>query len=282
MNKQLSFIFSFLLALTFMMQHGYSQLNTPAPSPSSKVIQEFGLGKVTIDYSRPGAKGRKVMGDLVPFGKIWRTGANASTKITFSDDVTLEGNEVKAGTYALYSIPGESEWTIMLYSDLALGGNVAKYDESKEVLRFTVASEEVPVMMETFTITMDEIKDASAKLLLAWEKTIVPISVTTDVDTKVMAMIDNTLNGPNENFYFQAAMYYFNNDKDINKAVEWINKSGDDKFWVLTQKARIMDKAGKREDAIEISKKAMQLAEENKNADYVKINKDLLSDWEAM
>lgn len=281
MSKKILSASACLVAFVLIFQNSYSQLQTPAPSPSSKIVQEFGLGEITIEYSRPGAKGRTVMGDLVPFGKVWRTGANSSTKITFSDDVQLQGKELKAGEYALYTIPGKSEWTIIFYNDLTLGGNVAKYDESKEALKFTVASEEVPVMVENFTITLDSLRDASAQIVLAWEKTIVSFPVTTDVDSKVSAMIENTLNGPSENFYFSAASYYYTNSKDINKAVEWIEKAGDDKYWVVTMKARILDKAGKRQEAIEASKAALKLAE-GRNADYVKINEDLLSDWEAM
>ena len=206
------------------------------------------LGKITIDYSRPSVKGRTIFGELVPFNAVWRTGANQSTKITFSDDVKVEGKEVKAGTYAIYSIPGKESWSVMLYSDLNLGGNVAGYNKEKEVARFSVKPDELPFSVESMTIGINNLKDASASLLIYWDKTLVSLDIETDVDSKVMAAIDNAMGGPSGGEYYAAAGYYYANGKDINKAVEWVNKAiemrGDNApYWMLTQQARILKKS---------------------------------------
>ncbi|WNJ19338.1 DUF2911 domain-containing protein [Pontibacter sp. G13] len=261
-----------------------AQIDMPAPSPAAKVEQTVGLTDVSVMYSRPGVKGRTVFGDLVPFDKVWRTGANSSTQITFSDDVKFGGKDVKAGTYALYSIPTASEWTFMLYSDLKLGGNVAKYEEANEVVRFTVPSKKLPMSVESMMFMFDDLTDNSATLTLAWESTMVTIDIETEVDSRVMKQIESTMAGPGYYPYFQAATYYYNTDRDLDKALEWINMSLEqgDRFWVMTMKARILGKKGDTADAIATAKKAKALAEEASNADYVKINSDLIAEWEGM
>lgn len=255
-------------------------LKVPAPSPSQTMKQSFGLGDISLDYSRPAVKGRVVFGDLVPYGKIWRTGANSATKITFSDDVTFGDVPVKAGTYALYTIPGKSSWTVMLYSDLSLGGNVADYNNEKEVARTTVAPKMTDSKVESFTIGLAKVKPSSAVLELSWDYTRVPVKITTEIDSKVMKSIDAAVATDNRP-YFQAASYYYDNGKDLNKAKAWIDLAAEQNpkaFWVRLQKARIELKMGDKKAAVATAKEVISLASEAKNDDYVKMAKQLIAD----
>lgn len=265
-----------LLAVSSVMAQAQT-LKTPAPSPLQTTKQAFALGDVTIEYSRPAAKGRAIFGDLVPYGKIWRTGANGATKLTFTEDVKLEGNAVKAGTYALYTIPGKDSWEIMLYKDLALGGNVADYNTSNEVLRFKVKPMAIMNVVENFTINMDAITASSAKLLLMWDKTAVPVSISSDIDEKIMKNIDVSLKSDGRP-YFQAANYYYENNKDLNKALEWADKAIEQNpaFYVIHLKAKIQLKMKDNKGAINTAQRSMELAKEAKNDDYVKLNEKLI------
>lgn len=258
-----------------------AQISTPAPSPSSTLEQVVGLTTVTIEYSRPGMKGRTIFGDLVPYDKIWRTGANSSTQLTFSDDVKLGGVDVPKGTYALYTKPGKSEWTVMIYKDLSLGGGVARYDEANELGRFTAKVNELPFSIESFTISIGDISNDKANIMVMWEKTAIMLPLEVEVDGRVMASIENAMAGPSQGEYYTAALYYYNTDRDLNQALEWINKSleGNERFWMVTWKARILGKMGNKKEAIATSKKAIKLAEEANNSDYVKINNDLIASW---
>jgi hypothetical protein len=258
-----------------------AQVKAPAPSPFCSLTQMVGLTEMTLEYSRPGVKDRTVFGDLVPYGKIWRTGANASSKITFSNDVTFGGQEVPAGTYALYTMPGKNEWTVMVYKDLSLGGNVANYDQSNELTRFTVKPEAMPGTVESLLLYFDQLTDEGANLVLAWEETLISIPVGVNTDEAVMASIEQTMDGPSANDYFQAAVYYFNTDRDLAKAVEWIDTSLEMRpaYWVMTWKARMQGKMGNYTEAMATSKKAMEMAKEAQNADYVKMNEDLMAEF---
>lgn len=281
MKKMTKTLLSLLIVLGFAASVSQAQIQTPRPSPMAKIEQEFGLGSITLDFSRPSMKDRKVFGDLVPYGKIWRTGANGATKITFSDDVKVEGKDVAAGTYALYSIPGESEWTFMLYKDLSLGGNVNGYDESKELTRFKVKAHKVESTVETMTINVDDLRDNSCTIYMIWEHTWVGISVETDVDAEIMKSIERAMAGTSAGDYYTAALYYYNTDRDMNKAVEWITKADEGmsgRYWVATWKARILAKAGKTKEAMAASEAALKLAETAGNNDYVKINKELMAE----
>ena len=268
---------SLLMLISFFSLSLSAQIRTPQPSPTTSFEQAIGLSSISMEYSRPGVKGRTVFGDLVPYGKIWRTGANASTKITFSDSVMLAGNKGEAGTYALYTIPGEKEWTVMLYNDLGLGGNVAGYDEENEYLRFTVKPQGFPMKVESMTFMVQNLTTNSGVLVLVWEETMVPMSIEVEVDAPVMKQISQVMAGPSANDYFRAAVYYYESDRDLDQALEWVDQSlaTREAFWVMTWKARIQAKMGDYEAANATSKTAMGLAEKAGNADYVKINKDL-------
>jgi hypothetical protein len=177
------------------------QLKVPAPSPLQTIKQAFALSDITIEYSRPSTKGRMVFSDLVPFGKVWRTGANASTKITFAEDVKVEGTDVKAGTYAMYSIPNKDSWEIMLYKDLTLGGNVDEYNKENELLRFTVKTYVAMDWRDMFTINIVEMSSTTAKIELSWEKTKVAFAVTAEIDSKIMKNIEASIIKDNRQFY---------------------------------------------------------------------------------
>lgn len=255
-------------------------LKTPAPSTSQTVKQAFGLGDITLDYSRPSAKGRAVFGELVPFGKIWRTGANAATKITFSDDVKVEGKDVKAGTYAIYTVPNKDSWEVMLYSDLTIGGNTSNYKAENEVLRVVVKPTALTKSVETFTINLSDVTATSTTLELIWEKTSVPVKITTEIDAKVMKNIETAL-AVDSRPYFQAANYYYENNKDLNQALIWVNKAIEQNpkaFWMTMLKARIELKLKDNKAAIASAEKTVALATEAKNDDYIKMGNDLIAE----
>lgn len=252
-------------------------LKVPAPSPLQTLKQAFALSEIGIEYYRPGAKGRVVFGDVVPFGKIWRTGANGATKITFGEDVKVEGTSVKAGTYALYSIPNKDNWEMMLYSDLKLGGDVASYDKAFEVLRFTVKTKALSDKVETFTINVADITASSANIELSWENTRVAFNVVADIDAAIMASIDKAINKDSKPYY-QAASYYYDNNKDMKVALEWINKAVEQNpkaYWVMLLKARIELKNGDSKACIISCDKVILMATEGKNDDYVKMAEKL-------
>lgn len=257
-----------------------AQLKVPAPSPSGTVKQAVGLSDITIDYSRPGVKNRVIFGDVVPFGKVWRTGANAATKITFGEDVKVEGNAVAAGTYAIYTVPNKDSWEVMLYKDLTLGGNVADYKKENELLRFTVKPKALTDKVETFTIDVADVTASSANIELNWEKTRVSFNVVSDIDSKIMKSIETNVINDNRP-YFQAASYYYDNNKDLAKASEWVDKaiaSNPKAFWMVMLKAKIQAKQNDKKGAVASAEKVITLATEAKNDDYVAMAKKLIAE----
>lgn len=282
--KKLS-LFLFALVLSFSAQ---AQINTPAPSPFQKVKQKVGLTDVTLEYSRPSMKGRTIFGDLVPYDKLWRTGANAYTLISFSDDVKIDGQEVKAGKYSIFTKPGTDSWEVFFYSDTQGGGVPQKWDDSKVVAKTTAQVIKMPadIMIETFTIGFDDLKSNSANLGMMWENVYVPVTFEVPTDAAVEKDIERALGGPAAGDYYAAAVYYLSEGKDIAKAKEWMDKamSMTEKpaFWQLRQQSLIYAKAGDKKGAIEVAKKSLAAAEEAGNMDYVKMNKDSLKEWGAM
>lgn len=259
-----------------------AQIKTPAPSPSCKISQEVGLIKVDVDYSRPSAKGRKVFGELVPFGEIWRTGANSATKLTFSDDVMLGGNKVAKGTYALYTIPMEKEWTIIIYKNTTLGGNLKEVKDDELAAKFNVPSARLNDAVESFNIDFDNLRNAGGDMILSWEKTKVVIPITLDTDAKVLADIKKVMAGPDAGAYYAAGRYYFEEKKDMKQALEWVNKSlemGGDKFWILRMKSQIQAELNMYKDAVATAEKSLELAKADGNMDYVRMNEKSISEW---
>ena len=271
-------ILSAAAALMLLTADG-QQLKTPAPSPTQTIKQDFGLGTVELNYSRPGAKGRKIYGDLVPFGKVWRTGANSATTITFSEAVTIGGKKVPAGKYGLLTIPDKNNWTIILTKQLDVTSPAA-YKQENDVARVEVKSGKVDQKVESFTMQFANVKSTSCDLEILWENTSVAVPITTDVETKVMAQINDLMNKDNRPYY-AAAMYYMDNGKDLNQALTWFDKAieaNPKAYWVYHQKANCLAKLGKKGDAKTAAEKSKTLAAEDKNDDYVKLNEKLLAD----
>jgi hypothetical protein len=273
-------LFIFLLLLGFTAT---AQIKTPAPSPTGRINQDIGLSTVEVEYSRPSAKGRKIFGDLVPFGEMWRTGANASTKVTFSDDVKVGGLALAKGLYALYTIPGQKEWTIIFYKNSNFWGIPGKdFSESDVAVRFTVPSTSTADFQETFTININNLRNASADFELIWENTRVVFPIILDTDEKVMADIKAQMDGPNANTYYQAARYYYDEKKDLNVALAWVNMSldkGGEKYWILRLKAQILAELGRYKDAIETATKSSELAKTEGNGDYPRMNEKSIAEW---
>ena len=271
-----------VLALSFTAN---AQLSVPAPSPAAKLKQTVGLTDVVVKYSRPSMKGRTIFGDLVPFDKIWRTGANARTSISFSDDVVFGGTEVKAGTYAIFTKPGTSSWEVYLHDYEDGFGTPAELDASKIVATATAQVYAMGMDLETFTISIDGLHNNGATLGFNWEKTYVGVPFEVPTMAKASKSIDAVFSGPSGNDYFAAASYYYSEKKDLAKAKEWIDKavaSNDKAFWMMRQQSLIYAELGDKDGAIEAAKKSLAVAEEAGNADYVKMNKDSLKEWGAM
>lgn len=252
------------------------QLRTPQPSTTQTVKQDFGLGNIELSYSRPNMKGRKVFGDLVPFDKVWRTGANSATTLTFSDEVMIGGTKIPAGKYGLLSIPSAKEWTIIITKQTDVTSPAA-YKQDMDVVRVKVKPMDLPWSFETFGMSFENIKDNSLELMIAWDKTLVALPITTDVDGKVMKQIETIMTKDNRP-YFAAAAYYADNGKDLNQAVAWFDKAieqNPNAFWVYYQKAKALAKLGKKAEAMTVSAKSMELAKAAKNDDYVALNEKL-------
>ncbi|MRH99253.1 DUF2911 domain-containing protein [Kriegella sp. EG-1] len=262
-----------------------AQIQTPAPSPGSKLIQTVGLTDITVEYSRPSMRGRTIFGDLVPFDKIWRTGANARTKISFTEDVTFGGSKVKAGSYAIFTKPGATSWDVFLYEGPNDGGTPKVLDESKVVAKVTSEVVKMPMSMETFTIIIDDLSDNAATLGFLWESSYVPVKIEVGTDEAVMKNIDKVMAGPDAGDYYASAVYYMNSGKDIKKAKEWMDKamSMTEKpaFWQLRQQSLVNAKAGDKKAAIAAAKKSLAAAKEAGNEDYIKMNTESLKEWGA-
>ena len=256
-----------------------AQLKTPAPSPTQTIKQDFALSSVELSYSRPGMKGRTIYGELVPYGKVWRTGANQATTLTFGEDVMIGGTKVKAGKYGLLTIPERKEWTIIITKQLDVTSPAA-YKEDMDVVRVIASTEKMSDKMETFTIEFANVTPNKCDLEMKWENTAVKLPISVDVETKVMAQIDQLMNKDNRP-YFNAAMYYMDNGKDLNTALGWFDKAVEAQptaYWIQHQRANCLAKLGKKAEAKMAAEKSKELAAAAKNDDYVKLNEKLLKE----
>ena len=272
-----------MAAAILMTISTYAQIQTPAASPFQKVEQTVGLSEVTLEYSRPSMKGRTIFGGLVPYNKIWRTGANSRTKITFSEDVKVGGKELKKGTYAIFTKPMATKWEVYFYTEHAGGGAPSELDATKVAAMVTADVQQMSMSIETFTMSFDELKGDGAYLGMLWENTYVGVPIKVGTDKAVMANIDSAMGGPAANDYYAAAVYYLENGKDINKAKTWIDKAvgmNGEAFWMQRQQSLIYAKAGDKKGAIKAAKSSMALAEKAGNADYVKMNKESIAEWQ--
>ena len=271
-------------ALLLCVSSVFAQIKTPQPSPLGNLSQTVGLVKIDVEYSRPSAKGRKIFGGLVPYGEMWRTGANASTKITFADEVKVNYVNLPKGTYALYTIPGEKEWTIIFYKNTTFWGvpDAKSFKEEDVAARFKVPVKTIAEKVETFTINIGNLTNSSADMELVWENTKVVIPIQVDTDAKVMADIKSTMAGPKANDYYAAARYYYEEDKDMQQALEWVNKNiemAGEKFWVLRLKANILAKLGRYQEAIAVANRSTELAKADGKTDYPRMNEESIAEW---
>ena len=256
-------------------------LTTPVPSPPQTIKQNFGLSNIELSYSRPGIKGRKIFGDLVPFGKVWRTGANNATTVTFGDAVTIGGTKIPAGKYGLLTIPDKKSWIIIISKQTDVT-NPADYKQDQDMVRVEVNPMNMDPAIETFTMQFANVKPNSCDLILLWDKTAVALPIATDVETKVMAQIDQLMNKDNRPYY-NAALYYMDNGKDLNQALAWFDKAVEltpKAYWVHHQRANCLAKMGKKDEAKAAAEKSKSLAAtaEPPNDDYVKLNEKLLAE----
>ena len=252
-------------------------IKTPWPSPPQTIKQEFGVSNIELSYSRPGIKGRKVFGDLVPFGKVWRTGANNATTLTFADDVTIGNAKVPAGKYGLLTIPDKDSWTIIITKQTDVT-SPADYKQESDVVRVNVKPMAMKDKIETFTMQFANVKPSSCELEMMWENTAVLLPIGAEVDSKVMKQIKDVMEKDNRP-YFQAGLYYLDNNKDLNQAVAWFDKAIEQNpkaYWALHQKANALAKLGKKQEAKATAQKSMDVAREEKNDDYVRLNEKLL------
>lgn len=264
------------IALAGFILTSSAQIKMPAPSPTQTVKQDFGLGSITLIYSRPSAKGRKIYGDLVPYNKVWRTGANAATRIVFSEPVEIDGKKIDTGTYVLYSVPDVNSWEIILNKGLTNWGSDG-YKESEDVLRFKVAPSKIKNKIETFTMEFTNVTATSCALEIKWEKTAVVIPIAADFKEKVKAQIEAAMQ-TDKKPYWQAAQFYNEYDNNLPMALENVTKAigeNDKAYWMWIYKAKIQKAMGDKEGAMASSKKSQELAMEAKNDDYIKMNKDL-------
>ena len=267
----------FLFAVTLSSMSFAQSLVTPQPSTPQTIKQNFGLSTIELSYSRPNAKGRVIFGDLVPFGNVWRTGANSATTLTFGEEVTIGDKKIAAGKYGLLSIPGKNSWILIITKQLDVTSPSA-YKTESDLVRVNVNPVANANKVETFTMQFTNVKSSSCELNLQWENTSISLPISTDVDSKVMKQIENIMTKDNLPYY-GAAMYYLESGKDLNQALSWFNKAVEQSpsaYYMHHQKANCLAKLGKKQEAIATATKSLELAKAAKNPDYVKLNEDLL------
>ena len=262
----------------------HAQIATPAASPAAKVMQTVGLTDVTVEYSRPAMKGRTIFSDkgLVPFGEMWRTGANKNTMVTFSKPVTLAGKELAAGSYALFTKPGANNWELYFYTDTENWGTPKTWDDAKVAAKIMAKPMKMSEKMENFTILFDEVMGDGATMFIAWDQTVVPVPIKVGTDKEAMASIEKVLAGPSASDYYNAASYYADNGKDMKQAYEWIKKATDmnkEAFWMYRRQSLIEAQLGMKKEATATAKRSMELAQKAGNMDYVRMNEASIREW---
>ena len=273
-------LFIALFTVTLMVN---AQIVTPQPSPSAKMDQKVGLTDVSLEYSRPNMRGRTIFGDLVPYGTLWRLGANANTKITFSDDFSVGEKTLKAGSYAIFATPNEKSWDVVFYSDTDNWGTPQKWDDTKAAVKTTIEVYEMPMKIESFTMTFDDLATGSAVLGILWENVYVGVKFEVPTDIITSKSIETVMAGPSGNDYFQAATYYHTEGKDLKQALAWMQKAtaGENPpFWYLRRMSLIQADLGDKKGAIATAQKSLAAAENAKNDDYVKMNKESIAAWQ--
>lgn len=280
--KKLSIL---LFVITFISHLTFAQLNLPPSSPDAEFKQQVGFTELKVKYSRPGAKGRKIFGGLVPYGELWRTGASDATTIHFSDTVHVNGNIIPAGTYSLFTIPNQEEWTIIINKDTAMHG-ASNYSKDQDLVRFMIKPEKSLRFYDSFTIEVNDIVKGSASIYLLWENTQIKLNLKTDAEERVLAEIKDKIIIKKEDkpsLYYQASLYYFNSNKDLSQAWEWIktaNKKGDDVGYLQLQ-AKIEAGLGNYGAAIKTAEASSLLAKTKKLDQIVTANEKLITEWKS-
>ena len=262
----------------------HAQITTPAPSPAAKVMQTVGLTDVTVEYSRPAMKGRTIFGDngLVPYGEMWRTGANKNTMITFAKDVTIDGKDVPAGSYAIFTKPMANQWEVYFYTDTENWGTPKEWDDTKVAAKVMAKAMKMSEKMENFTILFDELTADGGTMYMGWDQTMVAVPITVGTDKETLASIKRVMDGPGANDYYSAASYYFDSGKDKQQAYEWIKKAttlNDKAYWMLRRQSLIEADLGMKKEAMASARKSMELAQAAGNMDYVRMNEASLKEW---
>lgn len=270
-------------ALCCMLFTAQAQIKTPQVSTKAKIEQVVGLTDITIDYTRPNIKGRTVFGELVPYGKTWRTGANENTIIKFDTDVKVGGKPLEKGSYALYTLPKVEQWEVIFYKDINNWGLPEQWDETKVAARITVKPEAVNRMVETFSLAVNNVTYDGADLEISWEKTLVSVKIEVPTNEITTKNIDAVLSGPKAADFYAAAEYYYQTNGDMNKALTWVDKSiemnSNPPFWYYRLKSLIQNKKGDKAGAIASAKLSLAGAERANNADYIKMNNDSIREW---
>lgn len=271
-------VFSFaLIALS-----SYAQITTPKASPLAKIEQKVGLADITIQYSRPGKKDRVIFGDVVPYGEIWRFGANENTKITSSDALIFGKDTLKAGTYAIFTKPNKDKWEVYFYTETTNWGTPEKWDDQKVALKMAAPVTALNDVVENLTISFDNLQNSGATLQFSWDKTRINIPFTINTKDKVLASIKKTMDGPTANDYHQAANFYFQEKLDLKQALTWSTKAVEmrpEAYWMSRLMAQLQAANGDYRGAIETAKKSIIAAEKDGDNNYVKMNKDSIDEW---
>lgn len=271
------------LAAVLCSMTAFAQIRMPAPSPNQKIVQEFGMGSIELTYSRPNSKGRSMMkenSDLAPLGKLWRTGANAATRLKFTDRVTIGGKSLDTGSYVLYTVPGKDFWEIVINKGLTNWGTDG-YKEAEDVVRFKVKADKMDNEVETFSFQFANIMPESCDLQMTWGKTSVRIPISTNIKDRIRAQVEKALSAETitPNVYAAAANFYFDWDKDYNKALSNVSKAtkaNPQAFWLYMLQARIQLAMGDKVAARASAQKTIEIATVAKNDDYVKQANDLI------
>ncbi len=259
-----------------------AQINTPAASPGQKIEQKIGLTDVTVEYSRPGKKGRKVFGTdgIVEYNKFWRTGANSATKVTFSEDVKIGGKDLMKGSYAILTKPNAAAWTVNFYPYES--GSWGSYTEKVPTVSLEAKTMSLGNEVESMTINFNDFTDVSGNLNIMWDKTGVSLPILVGTDAAVMESIERVMAGPSNNDFYNAASYFHSTGKDLNQALEWIQKATkveSPKFWQVRREALILGDLGKYKEAIKAAKLSKELAQTAGNDEYVKMNDASIAEW---
>ncbi len=275
-----TFLSLFVAGIVFLsVFEGHGQAKFPPASSTAKIEQGIGIKKITLTYQRPNVNNRVIFGGLEPYDKVWRTGANNIPVITFEEDVNIAGNKVPAGTYGILTIPTKGDWTVILSKNEKQWG-AYQYKQEEDFLRFHAKSQKLADKVETFTMAFENVKPNGADLTLSWENTKVSFPIAVDQSAEIMTSIDEAMKGEKKP-YFQAAQYYYNNNLDIKKAVEWASEADKGntqaahiKYW----RARILLKAGDKAGAIRVANEGLTMAKAGNNEEYVKLISQVLKE----